>query len=135
VVIAAVSTYFTYDAIKGWNPGLLLTGPALLINGKFLLYAVLFSLVSYAITVISRSTLAGVVITVALVAVTMTQILGVLAPALDALFPLSAGRNLLLNAQMNDLSAGPVEGVLVLIGWALVSMVVAGVSLSRRDAR
>lgn len=135
VLIAAVSTYFTYDAIRVWRPGLLLTGPALLTNAKFLLYAVLFSVACQAFTVIGRSTLTGVMITMALIAVTMTQVFGVFAPAVDALFPLSAGRNLLLDPKMNDLSAGPSQAVLVLIGWALVSSVAAGVSLSRRDAR
>lgn len=135
MLIAGISTAFTYAAIKDWNPGLLLTGDAFLGHGKFIAYALLSSLITFAVTVVARSTLIGIVVTVALLTVTLSQVLAGAAPAVDALFPLSAGRNLLLDPQMNRLTAGPAHALVVLIGWALATTSIAGVVLSRRDAR
>lgn len=134
-LIAAISTAFLYVAIRDWNPGLLLSAGALTGHAKFVGYAVLLSLVSFATTIIARSALTGIVVTVALVAVTMTQVLAAIAPGLDALFPVSAGRNLLLNGAMSGLTAGPEHAVVVLVGWALATTVIAGMTLDRRDAR
>ncbi len=135
ILIAGVSTAFMYAAVKDWNPGLLLSGDAFLGHGKFVVFAVLFSLTGFAITVIARGTLAGVTVVVALIALTMTQVPSGTAPALDSLLPVSAGRNLLLDAGVNRLSAGPGHGLLMLVGWALVTTVVAGITLGGRDAR
>ncbi len=134
-LIAAISTTFNYLAIKDWKPELLLTSDAVTGQVKFLAYAVLVCLVTYAITVLTRSTLVGIVVSVALVAVTMTQVLASASPALDALLPISAGRNLLLNPAMSDLTSSPQRAGLVLVGWALLATVAAGVALARRDAR
>ena len=134
-LIATISTTFNYLAIKDWNPGLLLTSQAVTGQLKFLAYAVLVGLITCAITVLARSTLVGIVVSVALVAVTMTQVLASASPSLDALLPISAGRNLLLNPQMSDLTSSPPYAAVVLVGWAVLSTVVAGVALSRRDAR
>ncbi|MER7210021.1 ABC transporter permease [Streptosporangium sp. NPDC020072] len=135
VVVAGVSTAFMYAAVRDWNPGLLVSPGAWIGQGKFVAFAVLTGLISFAITVIARSTLTGVAVTVGLIAVTMTQLLAVFSPALDALFPLSAGRNLLLNPVENTLSAGPGHAMVVLVAWPLVTTVVAAFLLARRDAR
>lgn len=102
VVMAGVSVGFMYAAVKDWNPGLLVTGETFLGHARFLAFAVTYSLIGLAVTVAARSSLAGVVCTVVLFAVTMIQA----APDLDALLPLSAARNLLLDPGVNDLSAG-----------------------------
>ncbi|MEU4836036.1 ABC transporter permease [Streptosporangium sp. NPDC023615] len=135
ILIAGISTASTYAAVKDWNPGLLLTGDAFLGQGKFVVFAVLFSLTGFAIAVIGRGTLAGVVGVVVLIAFTMVQSPSEAGPALDAFLPVGAGRNLLLDAGANRLSAGPGHGLLVLAGWALVTTAVAGITLARRDAR
>ncbi|APU15107.1 ABC-2 family transporter protein [Actinoalloteichus sp. GBA129-24] len=135
VLIAGISTAFTYVVIRDWNPSLLISAEALLINGSFLAFAVLFALVGLAVTIAARSTLVGVVVTVALIALTMTQALTSIAPALDALTPLSAGRNLLLDPGINELTAGPMHGLIVLVCWAAAAIGVAGVAIARRDAR
>lgn len=135
LLIVGISTAFMYVTIKDWNPGLLLSADALNGHARFIVYAVLFSLIGFAITVIARSALTGIIVTVAVIAVTMTQVLAEIAPALDALFPLSAGRNLLLNGTVNRLTAGPEHGLLVLVCWALATTIIAGITLSRRDAR
>jgi hypothetical protein len=36
---------------------------------------------------------------------------------------------------MSRLTAGPVHGLFVLLGWAVISTIVAGLALSRRDVR
>jgi hypothetical protein len=135
VIIAAISTIFTYVEVRNWNAGLVTSPAAVRLNLAFLAYAVLFSLVSMAGTMIARSTLTGVMITVALVAATMTQVLAMAAPASDALLPMSAGRNLLLDPTLSTLSSGPRQAMLVLIAWAIVGITAAWLTLSRRDAR
>ncbi|WP_143020486.1 ABC transporter permease [Sinosporangium album] len=135
VLIAGISTAFMYAAVKDWNPTLLVSADAWRGQGKFVAFAVLTGLISFAITVLARSTLVGIVVTVALIALTMTQLLAAFTPALDALLPLSAGRNLLLNPADNKLSAGPEHALAVLIAWPVVMITAAGIALSRRDAR
>jgi hypothetical protein len=133
IVIAGMSTAFIYSAIRNWKPGLLLTGGVFLGQEKFLAFAVLYSLTGAAITIVARSTLTAIIVTVALITVTMTRVLAGAAPALDALLPLGAGRNLLLNPDLNRLTASPENGLFVLAGWAAVITVCAGITLSRRD--
>lgn len=134
VLVAAISTAFTYLAVKDWKPGLVVSADAFAGQAKFVGYTLLSGLITFALTIIARSVLTGIVITVALLAVTLSQALAAAAPALDALFPLSAGRNLLLEGAANDLTAGPVHALAVLIGWSMVTTLVAGLTL-RRDAR
>ncbi|MDP9841961.1 ABC-type transport system involved in multi-copper enzyme maturation permease subunit [Streptosporangium lutulentum] len=135
ILIVGVSTAFVYAAIRDWNAGLLLTEEAFLGYGRFIAFAVLFCLTAFAVTVVARGTLTGIVVTVALIAVTMSQVLAGAAPDLDALFPLSAARNLILDPGIGDLTAGREHGLLVLIGWAVATAVAAAITLSRRDAR
>lgn len=135
LVIAAISSAFLYAAVKGWDPAVVTSGDALLGQARFLIFAVLSALVGYAVTIISRSTLIGIVASVALIAVTMTQALAVSVPALDALFPLSAGRNLVLNPADSQLTAGPAHAMVVLVSWPILTTAVAGLLLARRDAR
>ena len=135
LVIAGISTAFMYAAVKGWDPGVVTGGNALLGQGRFLIFAVLWALVGSAFTLIARSTLIGIIASVALITVTMTQVLAVSVPALDALFPLSAGRNLLLNPEDTQLTAGPAHALVVLLLWPLLTVTVAGLLLRHRDAR
>ncbi|GAA3959464.1 hypothetical protein [Actinoplanes auranticolor] len=134
VLIAAISTGFSHLGVREWDPGLPVSGDALLGQAGFILYAVLLGVSTYAIAVIARSTLAAIGVSLALITVTMTQVLAG-APGLDALFPVSAGRNLLLNPETSDLTSGPGQAVLVLVGWAVVTSLLAGLTLVQRDAR
>ncbi|MEV6371370.1 hypothetical protein AB0L86_31265 [Micromonospora musae] len=135
LAIAGISTTFMYAAVKSWDPEVLTSDHALLGQGRFLTFAVLWALVGYALTLISRRTLIGIVATVALTAVTMTQVLAVSVPAADALFPLSAGRNLLLNPEDSQLTAGRAHALVVLVLWPTITTAVAGLLLKRRDVR
>lgn len=135
MVIAGISTVFMYAAVRGWDAGVVTSGDALRGQGRFLVFAVLSALVGSAVTVIARSALIGIVVAVALIVVTMTQVLAVSVPALDALFPFSAGRNLLLDPEDTKLTAGPAHALVVLVLWPALTTAVAGLALSRRDAR
>lgn len=135
VLIAGISTGFMYAAVKDWEPGLLITGEAFLVHMRFIAFAILFCLTGFAITTVARNTLTGIIVTVALTAITMTQALAGSAPDLDALFPLSAARNLMLDPGINELTAGWEHGLIVLIGWAATAAVGAGITLGKRDAR
>lgn len=134
LLIAAVSTTFTYLAVAQWKPSLLLSFEAMTGQVTFIVYAVLLCLTTYGITVFARSTLIGVLVSVALSAITMTQVLAA-KPAVDALLPVSVGRNLLLDPAMSDLTSDPPQAAVVLVGWALLTMGAAGVTLTCRDAR
>jgi hypothetical protein len=132
-LLAAVDTVFVELVVADWEPGLPFTGEAFLWRARFLVLAVSFGLAGFAIALVARSTLAGVAGAVALTMVTMTQVLARVAPAVDALLPYSAARNLMVSA--DDLTAGPGHALLVLAGWALAAPAVAGLVLARRDAR
>ncbi|WP_433088311.1 hypothetical protein ACQP1P_20265 [Dactylosporangium sp. CA-052675] len=97
----------------------------------FLGYAVLYSLIGHAFALAGRGMLAGLLGVVAVTAVTMTQA----APRwLDALWPLSAGRNLLLDPHVDDaLSSGRLVAALVVAAWAALALTVAAVVVRRRD--
>ncbi|MEV7804660.1 ABC transporter permease [Microbispora sp. NPDC088329] len=136
VVIAAISAAFTYVTVRDWDPGLVVSADAWTARAKFLAFAVLSGLVTFAVTLIVRGTLAGILVTVVMTALTMSQILAAFAPALDALVPLSAGRNLILLPEEDlRLSAGPGHAMVVLVVWPLLATVAAAIALSRRDAR
>ncbi|MFC4059064.1 ABC transporter permease [Planomonospora corallina] len=136
VVIAAISTAFVYAAVEEWDPGLPVSTEAWTAQAKVLAYAVLSGLTIFAVTLIARSALTGVLVTVALTALTMSQVLAVSAPALDALVPLSAGRNLVLApGEGLRLSAGPGHALAVLAAWPLLATAAAALVLGRRDAR
>ncbi|MEW9528335.1 ABC transporter permease [Microbispora sp. NPDC049125] len=135
ILIAGIGTAFMYGAVDAWNPGMLLSGEAFLGQARFIAFAVLFCLTVSAVTIVARNTLTGVIVAVALIAVTMSQVLAGPAPHLDALLPLSAARNLMLDPGVNDLTAGREHGLLVLVGWAAVTAGAAAITLSKRDAR
>ena len=135
VVIAAISAAFTYDAVKQWNPGLMTSREMLLAEGRYLAFAVLYGLTGFAISIIGRRALAGIIGSLVLVLITMSQAMTFVSPHLDALFPLSAGRNLLLEGDVNDLTSGRVQALAVLLVWAAAGVAVSGVLLNRRDAR
>ncbi|MEV6345455.1 hypothetical protein [Actinoplanes sp. NPDC051851] len=135
VLIAMISIFFLYAATRAWDPGLATSADALCGQAGFLALAVLTGLVGLAFTMLGRGTLAGIGATVVLTVLTMTRLLARLSPALDAMLPLSAGRNLLLNPAQNTLSSGPAPALIVLLLWPLVTLTATGIVLYRQDAR
>ncbi|MGC4866494.1 ABC transporter permease [Micromonospora sp. DT53] len=135
ILVELISNAYLFLAVKDWNPGLLLGRNTLAEHGELLALAVLVSLVSFAITTLTRSTLIGIVLSLLLMALAMTQVLARTVPVVDALLPVSAGRNLLLDPADADLSSSAGYAAVVLVAWALLSTLAAGLLLSRRDAR
>jgi hypothetical protein len=135
LVIAGLSTVFMYLAVRDWDPSILWSAAALTGQARFLLFTVAYTLTVFAIATIARRTLAGIIAIVLFLGLTMSQVFAAFAPAIDALTPMSAGRNLLLDPASNSLTASPLQATIVITGWAVVSLLAAGIVLSRRDAR
>jgi ABC-2 type transport system permease protein len=135
LLVEVISGLFMHLAVRDRVPGLLLRSDVLADEAKLLALAALIAVVGFALTTLVRSTLLAIVSLMVLMVVTMTQVLARAIPALDALLPVSAGRNLLLDPRENALSSGPLVASVVLVAWALVSTLAAGYVLSTRDAR
>lgn len=131
LVIAAISALFLAIEAWSWDPALALTADAFRGQATYLGFAVLSALPIFALTLIARSALAGTAMAILLTAGTMLQ----LPAGFDALLPLSAGRNLLLEPTYERLSSGPSAAWSVLAAWALTSVGAAIAVLVRRDAR
>lgn len=132
LLVAAVSTLFTYLAVRQWQPGLVVSEAALSAQARFVVFAVALCLVTYAVTLVTRSVVVAVMVAVVLTAVAMSQ---ALAPTLDRWLPVSAGRNLLLDpVSTPDLTSGPTLAVAVLATWVVVLGIVAGAAFTRREA-
>ncbi len=134
-VIAGLSAGTIYLAVRDWNPMLVVSGEALGGQARFLAFALLYSLTTLGFTLLARSMLVGIMVTIVLALVTMTQLATAIAAPLDALLPMSAARNLLLDPEVNHLTSGQGSGLLVLSGWAVASLSVAGLAFVRRDVR
>lgn len=135
LIITALSTLFMYLAVRDWNPGILVSTAALAGDAKFILFAVCYTLTVFALTLLTGRTLFGIVAIVVFLGLTMSQILAVSVPAIDALTPMSAGRNLLLDPVDNALTGTPTSGAVVAAVWALLTLIAAALTLRRRDAR
>jgi ABC-2 type transport system permease protein len=71
------------------------------------------------------------VVAAALLLLSMSQLPLTRAPWLDALLPLSAGRNLMLEPDVNALSSGRPFAVAVLLAWPLLTALAAWRRLPR----
>jgi len=136
LVFTGIATAFMYTVVKDWNPSILWSREALIGQCRILLLTVTITLAALGITLIVRRTLVGIIAVAVLLGLTMTQLVAFISPVVDAFLPYSAARNLLLRGNATPpLTAGPVHATLVLIGWAFVSVAVAGFVVRRRDAR
>lgn len=140
VLLALVSTASTWWTVRDWRPELLVRAEAVerMAGGVALMVAT--ALLGLALTLVARRTLAGIVALVVFALITTTQALAVRTPLLDALTPLSAARNALLQtgyavsqAGGAGFSSAPLAGWLVVAAWVLGSLTVAAAALRRRD--
>lgn len=140
ILLALVSTASTWWTVRDWRPELLVRGEAVerMAGGVVLMVAT--ALLGLALALIARRTLAGIVTLVVFALITTTQALAVHTPLLDALTPLSAARNALLQtgyavpqAGGAGFSSAPLAGWLVVAAWVLGSLTVAAAALRRRD--
>lgn len=135
IIITMLSTLFLYIAVQDWNPAILISGAALAGDAKFIFFTVGYTLTVFALTVAARRTLLGIIAIVVFLGLTMSQILAVTMPAIDALTPMSAARNLLLDPVGNTLTGDPVGATAVIVGWGVLAVAAAAFMLHRRDAR
>ena len=136
----AVMTFAsTYLAVKDWEPGLIWRPGLLLGLGGSVLLIVAITLLSFAVTLLTRRTLSGILVMGALFAIVLTQVLNAVLPILDALTPISAARNWLLQDSLviggPPFSSSPTTGAVVLFGWVAVTVLGAALAIQRRDAR
>lgn len=136
IVLTVTSAYSMYVVVKDWNPALLWEPEALVGYARFQLFIVSFTVTGFALAFIARRALTGIITCGLMLGLTMTQVVASTAPGIDALIPTSAGRNLLVEPGFPPpLTAGPVHGAIVLIGWACATVATASWMLRRRDAR
>jgi ABC-type transport system involved in multi-copper enzyme maturation permease subunit len=135
ILISSLSSLFMYVAVREWDPSILWSGAALLGQAKFVFFAVSYTITVFAVTVAAGRTLAGIITIVVFLGLTMSQVLAAFAPWADALVPMSAGRNLLLDPVGNALTGDPGSAAVVMVAWVLVTVCAAAVVLRRRDAR
>ena len=133
----SVAFLFVYFGVRDTN--ITLFGMTELSGSFFriLLFAVAFTLFPIGLTLIARRTLFGVVSSMVMIMLTMMQVVAFVSPKVDALLPLSAARNLLLQGTDNPvpLTGTSLQGGIVLLGWIIVSFAGATIILKRRDAR
>lgn len=136
-VCVLIGSVLTYVAVADWDPGLLWSPQMLAAHTRLLLFTVTITLWGLALTLIARRALTGIVASVVVMMLTMAQVVAMISPSLDALLPLSAARNLLLQGRDAGapLTGSVGQGAVVLAAWAVVTLVVAGAALRRRDAR
>lgn len=137
-VMALVSTYL---ATRHWEPDLVWRPDALMGLGGAVLFLVAITLISFGFTLMTRRTLFGILITSAFTGLVMIPVLYGISPLLDALTPMSAARNWLLQTDVLEdvggrpFSSGPEFGALVLASWATLVPIAAAVTIQGRDAR
>lgn len=139
LIFAAMTLFFTYLAVKNWQPNIIWRPEAHVQIAGGVLFIVAMTLITLGITLITRRTLRGILIMGGFIVVTTSQFLATFIPALDALTPISAARNFLLQCDTGipgpSFSSSPVIGALVLAGWIVLMFIVSMVAIQRRDAR
>lgn len=132
-----IATWIMLASADGVSLGSVFTGDYVLAQLRMLLFLVAFALFPLGLTLITKRTLTGVIVAMVVIMLTMSQIVAMIAPVIDALLPLSAARNLLLQGANNPvpLTGSALNGALVLAAWAIITTVAAAVVIKRRDAR
>ena len=141
LIVTAMTLLATYLAVKDWRPDLIWRPEAFIGFGGSILFVVAITLITFGITLITRRTMLGILIMMAFTGVVMTQVLYGISPVLDALTPVSAARNWLLQSEGwgpgggPAFSSSPEVGAAVLATWAILTPVGAALAIHRRDAR
>lgn len=135
---AVLTTAVMYSVVADWKPEILVSGSVL---GGYLsatLVAVCATLIALGVTMLTRRTLVGILIMALLLGVTITQVVAAISPAVDAVLPISAARNLLFYGSPGitpPLTSSPGIAAVVLMLWAVVAVAASAMIIARRDAR
>ncbi|MDN5725788.1 MAG: hypothetical protein L0G99_07635 [Propionibacteriales bacterium] len=137
MLFSLISSVVAWFAIKDWNPGLLVSPNMLTAHARLLLFCLTITLISLGVTLVARRTLIGIIVSVVLIMLTMTQVVALVSPAVDALLPWSASRNLLLQDVFNGvpLTGSALHGGAVLTCWVMLIVIASVIIIQRRDAR
>lgn len=135
LVFVAIASAFMYAVVRDWDTSILWSADALVGQARVLLFTVAFLVISLAITLIIRNILPSIIAMTALSVLTVSSIFTYISPALDALFPLSAGRNLFSDPEFLELTAGRDHATVVLLVWTVATVAVAAFFLQKKDAR
>lgn len=139
LIFAAMTFFFTYLSVKNWQPNLIWRPEALMQTAGGILFIVAITLMTLGITLITRRTLRGILVMGGAIVVTTSQVIASFVPTLDALTPISAARNLLLQSDTGipgpPFSSSPEMGALVLAGWIVLMFSISMATIQRRDAR
>jgi ABC-2 type transport system permease protein len=140
LIFTAMTILFTYFAVKDWQPDLIWRSEALVNMAGAGLFIIAVTLITLGITLITRRTLFGILVMGGLIGTTISQAIAAFAPAVDALTPISAARNFLLQNDGMDIggppfSSSPTIGALVLSGWVILAFIGSIVTIQRRDSR
>lgn len=138
LVFIASALTLIYLAVKDWNPGMVLTDQTWQEAGRVTLFMLTTTILGSSITLMTRRTLAGIIVPIVLLTLTFSQVVALIAPAIDAFLPFSAARNLMFQDSAIlpvPLTGTELHGGLVLTAWAAVTAAVALVMVRRRDAR
>lgn len=137
---AVMSLVTAYLMVKDWQPDLLWSPGVFLqiLGGIFFL--VVITLITLGFTIITRRTLLGILIMGGFIGVTMTRIIALLSTAMDALTPISAARNFLLQDTAMpvvgpDFTSSNLTGGVVLMLWLIGVITFSLILMKRRDAR
>lgn len=139
LIFAAMTLFSTYLAVKSWQPNLIWRPEALMQIAGGVLFIVAITLLTLGITLVTRRTLNGILVMGGFIGVTISQVFASFIPALDALTPISAARNFLLQSDTGipgpSFTSSPLTGAFVLAGWVAFTFIVSMIMIQRRDAR
>lgn len=139
LIFAVMTLFSTYFAVKNWQPNLIWRPEALMQIAGGVLFIVAITLLTLGITLVARRTLNGILVMGGFIGVTISQVFAAFIPVLDALTPISAARNFLLQFDTGipwpPFSSSPETGALVLAGWVVVMFIISIITIQRRDAR
>lgn len=135
VVTAILTSGMMLLVVWPVDPAIVLAPEALIGQGRFVLFTVLYSLTAFAASFAFRRTFVAIVGLALLTALTLSQVLTAVSPVLDAIVPLSAGRNFLLDPATTSLTASPDAGLVVITAWALSGLGGAYLVFAIRDAK
>ncbi|MEZ5085691.1 MAG: hypothetical protein R2722_05400 [Tessaracoccus sp.] len=142
LLFSLMTLFFAYLGIKEWMPGLIWRPEVLSGLAGSVVFIVVMTLIAFGVTLITRRTMFGILIMMGFHAILLTQAFSAISPILDAVTPMSAARNLWLQAgKLTDVGGGPpfssspTVAAIVLAVWVVAVLIGAVVAIQRRDAR
>lgn len=142
IIYTIMSLVTAYFMVKDWRPELLWSHEVFIQISGNLFFLVAVTLITLGITLILKQTLSGILVMGVFLGITLTQILAGISSLLDALTPISAARNFLLQESGAAMvppgppySSSNLVGGTVLALWVITVLTISIILMKRRDAR